>query len=101
MMFDLNLSGMDGLELCKVFRRQAATESVPIVILTARSSELDRVLAFEFGANDYIMKPFCAREVVLHVGKQLRQTQPIEAREEVFQLREILLDLARRTVKVA
>jgi two-component system phosphate regulon response regulator PhoB len=58
------------------------------------------VLAFEFGANDYIIKPFSPREVVLRVGKQLRYRERIEAPEELFKFGEIVVDLMRHTVKV-
>lgn len=97
---DLNLPGIDGLELCKTLRQQAATEATPILILTARNSEIDRVLAFEVGANDYITKPFSPREVVLRVGKQLRQTGPRPPEEDVLQFGEVLLDRARHIVTV-
>ena len=97
---DLNLPQMDGLELCKLLRQQALTEKVPVVILTARNSEVDRVLAFEFGANDYITKPFNPREVVLRVGKQLHHSGPLKIESEILKMGEVLVDRGRHTVTV-
>ena len=99
---DLNLPQMDGLELCKILRQQVITETVPVVILTARNSEVDRVLAFEFGANDYITKPFNPREVILRVGKQLHHPGPANGDEEddVIKMGDVLVDRGRHMVKV-
>ena len=72
-LLDVMLPGLDGLEVCKLLRRDAATCSIPIVMLTARATEIDRVLGLELGADDYITKPFSARELVLRVKKLLHR----------------------------
>jgi DNA-binding response OmpR family regulator len=69
---DLNLPGMDGIDLCRVLRRES---SVPIIMLTARVEETDRLIGLEVGADDYIIKPFSPRELVARVRAVLRRTQ--------------------------
>ncbi|MER7800014.1 response regulator transcription factor [Streptomyces parvulus] len=74
---DLMLPGMDGLEVC---RRLRATGPVPVVMLTARGDEDDRILGLEVGADDYVTKPFSPRELVLRVESVLRRTRPATGR---------------------
>lgn len=69
---DLNLPGMDGLDVCRALRRQS---NVPIIMLTARVEETDRLIGLELGADDYIVKPFSPRELVARVRAVLRRTQ--------------------------
>ena len=66
---DLMLPEIDGLEVCKMLRRDPATARIPIIMLTAKAAEIDRVLGLELGAEDYITKPFSPRELVLRVQK--------------------------------
>ena len=73
---DLMLPGVDGLEVTRTLKRDAATSRVPIVMLTARGEEVDRIVGLELGADDYISKPFSPREVVLRVKAVLRRLQP-------------------------
>jgi two-component system, OmpR family, phosphate regulon response regulator PhoB len=75
-LLDLMLPGMDGLELTRLLKRDGATARVPIVMLTARGEEIDRIVGLELGADDYITKPFSPREVVLRVKAVLRRHQP-------------------------
>src|SRR5271166_3481734 len=74
-LLDVMLPEMDGLEVCKMLRRDPATSSIPIIMLTARATEIDRVLGLELGADDYVTKPFSVRELVLRV-KKLLSRQP-------------------------
>ncbi|RLT42550.1 MAG: DNA-binding response regulator [Chloroflexi bacterium] len=69
---DLNLPGMDGLDVCRALRRES---SVPVIMLTARAEETDRLIGLELGADDYIVKPFSPRELVARVRAVLRRTQ--------------------------
>jgi len=62
-LLDLNLPGMDGLEVCRMIRRQATTAHIPIIIVSARADEVDRVLGLEMGADDYVVKPFSLKEL--------------------------------------
>jgi DNA-binding response OmpR family regulator len=72
-LLDLNLPGMDGLEVCRMIRRQATTAHVPIIIVSARADELDRVLGLEMGADDYLVKPFSLKELAARCKVALRR----------------------------
>jgi DNA-binding response OmpR family regulator len=73
LVLDLNLPGMDGAELCRLLRARPATAQLPIVMLTARTDESDRVLGLDLGADDYITKPFSPRELAARVRAVLRR----------------------------
>jgi two-component system, OmpR family, response regulator ResD len=79
---DLMLPGIDGLEVCRRLRRDRG--DLPVVMLTARGEEEDRVLGLEVGADDYVTKPFSARELVLRVQSVLRRAQPTPATPELL-----------------
>ena len=72
-LLDLNLPGMDGLEVCRMIRRQAITAHVPIIIVSARADEVDRVLGLEMGADDYMVKPFSLKELAARCRVALRR----------------------------
>jgi two-component system, OmpR family, phosphate regulon response regulator PhoB len=80
-LLDLMLPDLSGLEICKTLKASASTCDVPILMLTARGEEIDRVLGFELGAEDYITKPFSVRELLLRVQAVLRRTQVAKAPE--------------------
>ena len=75
-LLDLMLPGVDGLTICKQIRE---TSNVPIIMVTARVEEIDRLLGLEFGADDYICKPYSPREVIARVKAVLRRAQPVNA----------------------
>jgi two-component system phosphate regulon response regulator PhoB len=77
-LLDLMLPGLDGLELARTLKRNEQTASIPIIVLTAKSEEVDRIVGLELGADDYITKPFSPREVVLRVKAVLRRVRPPE-----------------------
>src|SRR5437016_6011126 len=70
---DLMLPDVDGIEVCRSLRSHDISEHIPIVMLTARSEEIDRVVGFELGADDYVMKPFSPRELILRVKSIFRR----------------------------
>ena len=72
---DLNLPDVDGLTICRELRREPSTKSIPILMLTARGSERDRITGLELGADDYLTKPFAIRELIARVASILRRTQ--------------------------
>jgi two-component system alkaline phosphatase synthesis response regulator PhoP len=72
---DLMLPGIDGLNICKIMRSEGRTLSIPIIILTAKGTELDVVLGLEFGADDYVIKPFSIRELIARVKAVLRRSE--------------------------
>ena len=90
-LLDLNLPGQDGLDVCRSLRRLG---NVPIIMLTARTEEMDRLIGLELGADDYISKPFSPREVVARVRAVLRRTQGSLASENLLQAGALQLDLA-------
>ena len=95
---DLMLPEMDGLDVCKALRRDAATAKIPIIMLTAKAAELDRVLGLELGADDYITKPFSTRELVLRVKKLLNRTESGEASADKLKVGELVIDKPRHLV---
>lgn len=99
-LLDLMLPEVDGLEVCKILRRDSATSSLPIIMVTAKAGELDRVLGLELGADDYVTKPFSPRELVLRVKNLLRRRQATEEKAERVQAHELLIDLPRHLVSV-
>jgi two-component system phosphate regulon response regulator PhoB len=99
-LLDLMLPGLDGLELTRLLRRDGATARVPIVMLTAKGEEVDRIVGLELGADDYITKPFSPREVVLRVKAVLRRRHPEETAAEALDVGEIHLDLAAHRLEV-
>jgi two-component system alkaline phosphatase synthesis response regulator PhoP len=90
-LLDLNLPGQDGLDVCRSLRRLG---NVPIIMLTARTEEMDRLIGLEMGADDYISKPFSPREVVARVRAVLRRTQGSLVSETLLQAGALQLDLA-------
>ena len=72
-LLDLNLPGMDGLEVCRMIRRQQSTAHVPIIIVSARAEEMDRVVGLEMGADDYVVKPFSMKELAARCRAALRR----------------------------
>ncbi len=97
---DPMLPGIDGLELTRMLKRDSATAKLPIVMLTARGEELDRIVGLELGADDYIAKPFSPREVVLRVKAVLRRFQHEEGASELLELGGIQLDIAGHQLRV-
>ena len=73
---DLMLPDVSGLEVCRSLKSNPATRSIPVVMVTAKSAEVDRVVGFELGADDYVVKPFSVRELLLRVQAVLRRSQP-------------------------
>lgn len=97
---DLILPDRAGLDLCRALRRENNTAAVPIIIASACADETDRVVALELGADDYVTKPFNARELVLRARKLLRQMQIANADQPSIYFRGLTIDLARHTVSV-
>jgi DNA-binding response OmpR family regulator len=90
-LLDLNLPGMDGLEVCRLIRRQSSTAQVPIIIISARAEEMDRVLGLEMGADDYVVKPFSLKELAARCRVALRRAEsggePLKAyQDENFEI---------------
>jgi len=95
---DLMLPEVDGLEVCKMLRRDPATAAVPIIMLTAKAAEIDRVLGLELGADDYNTKPFSPRELVLRIKKSLQRGRVAEEGPEALKFGELVIDSPRHIV---
>jgi len=98
-LLDLMLPEMDGLEVCKLLRRDAKTSAIPIIMLTARASEIDRIVGLELGAADYVPKPFSPRELVLRVKKRLEQSSGKSAKS-TYAFGPLQVDVSRHLVTV-
>ncbi|MEI6052715.1 MAG: response regulator [Opitutaceae bacterium] len=98
---DLMLPEVDGLEVCKILRRDPNTASIPIIMLTARAAEMDRVLGLELGADDYVTKPFSPRELLLRIKKLLGRAQSSEDASSELKMGELTLDVARHEVTIS
>lgn len=100
-LLDLMLPEMDGFEVFKALRRDPVTEGIPVLVVSARTSELDRVLAFELGADDYITKPFSPRELVLRLRRSLDRHHPLPGQSaERISIEELAIDLPGHRVLV-
>ncbi len=93
-LLDLMLPGLDGLELCRILKRDPRTEGIPLLMLTAKGEEVDRIVGLELGADDYVTKPFSPREVVLRVKAILRRRGEPRAAGEWLEVGELRLDVA-------
>jgi two-component system phosphate regulon response regulator PhoB len=103
-LLDLMLPDLSGTEVCRRLRRQESTRSVPVLMLTAKGEEVDRVVGFEVGADDYVVKPFSPRELVLRVDAILRRatrTEDDDAASEAIETGSLHIDVPRHSVRVA
>ena len=96
---DLMLPGMDGLEVCRRLRGDPATAALPIIMLTAKADEVDRVVGLELGADDYLAKPFSTKELVARVRAVLRRSRPGQT-ARALSVGGVSLDPARHAVTV-
>jgi DNA-binding response OmpR family regulator len=98
---DLMLPKMPGLEVCKLLKSDPATRHIPIMMLTAKAEEIDRIVGLEFGADDYVTKPFSPREVILRIRAILRRGGNGQGGDERLTAGPITIDPARHEVSVA
>ena len=96
-LLDLMLPGMDGVEVCKEIRRDNIISNVPIIMLTAKSEEIDKILGLELGADDYITKPFSIRELSARIKALLRRSN-VKYDNEILRFGNITLNLQTREV---
>ena len=94
---DLMLPKLSGLEVCRILKSDVATSQIPILMLTAKAEEIDRIVGLEFGADDYVTKPFSPREVVLRIRAIFRHG---EKPDESLSAGPVSIDLARHQVRV-
>jgi two-component system phosphate regulon response regulator PhoB len=97
---DLMLPEMDGKDVCRALKANPNTQSIPILILTAKAEEVDRVIGFELGADDYVTKPFSPRELVLRVKAIQRRKETPDERDKTILVGDLLIDIDRHQVFV-
>ena len=95
-LLDLNLPGMDGVEVCRRIRKKS---DIPVIMLTARDTEIDKIIGLEIGADDYVTKPFSARELVARVKAVLRRSQDRPTDRRVIEIAGWEIDSGRREVR--
>lgn len=100
LLLDLMLPGMDGLDVCKEIKRNKETSKTSIIMLTAKSEELDKILGLELGADDYITKPFSIRELLARVKAVLRRSNADEISEEIYEVGRLKVDFERHEVLI-
>jgi two-component system, OmpR family, alkaline phosphatase synthesis response regulator PhoP len=95
---DRMLPGLDGLEICRALRADAELGAIPILMLTARAEEVDRIAGFETGADDYVTKPFSPKELVARIGALLRRIRRGPGDEKVLRYGSLVVDVERHVV---
>lgn len=98
---DIMLPGIDGLSVCRLMRQDDRTRDIPVIMLSARGQELDRVLGLELGADDYMVKPFSVRELVARVKARLRRSTSGQEHRGSIRFGELVVDPDRLTVEMA
>jgi DNA-binding response OmpR family regulator len=98
LILDRMLPGLDGLEVCRAMRSDPTTAAVPIIMLTARAEESDRIVGLELGADDYVTKPFSPKELVARVNALLRRAKRQPADDRILRFHSLSLDLDRHIV---
>jgi two-component system alkaline phosphatase synthesis response regulator PhoP len=97
MLLDLMLPGMDGLDVCKEIRKDSSMSNMPIIMITAKGEEIDKIIGLELGADDYITKPFSVRELVARIKAILRRTT-IQLVEKTFKVGNLAIDFGKHEV---
>ena len=93
-LLDLMLPGIDGLEVCKSLKNERKTANIPIIMLTAKSQETDKVIGLELGADDYITKPFSPRELIARIKAVLRRSRERDRLPEIFKAGDLTIDFS-------
>ena len=99
-LLDLMLPGIQGLEVCKILRNKAETSSIPIIMLTAKGDEVDKVLGLEIGADDYVTKPFSIKELLARIRALLRRSEPVKGKAKIFEYGGLRIDFESHKVTV-
>lgn len=98
-LLDILLPDLDGLEICRRLRADDRLSAIPVIFLTAKAEEIDRILGLEIGADDYVVKPFSPRELVARARAVLRRRERVPRKTEVIRVGELRLDA--RTLEVS
>ena len=98
---DVMLPGLSGLEVCRALRAEKPTSTIPIIMVTARAEETDRIIGLEIGADDYLAKPFSPNELVARIRALMRRAKRSEPEEPTLRFASLTMDLSRHTVSDA
>jgi len=99
-LLDLMLPGIDGLEVCKELKSERKTASIPVIMLTAKSQESDKVVGLELGADDYVTKPFSPRELIARIKAILRRAKDKDKSLEILKIGDLTMDLSKISVTI-
>ena len=99
-LLDLMLPGVDGLEVCKQLKLERKTAAIPVIMLTAKAQEADKIVGLELGADDYITKPFSPRELIARIKAVLRRGKENEKLPEILKFEDLVIDFSRIVVLV-
>ena len=99
-LLDIMLPGMSGMDICKVLKGKEKTARIPVIMMTAKGEEIDRVVGFEVGADDYVIKPFSPRELLLRIKAVLRRYGSVEMINKIINVGPISIDTDRHIVAV-
>ncbi|MCX5711345.1 MAG: response regulator transcription factor [Candidatus Omnitrophica bacterium] len=99
-LLDLMLPGVDGLEVCKELKKERTTSGIPIIMLTAKSRESDKIVGLELGADDYVTKPFSPRELIARIKAVTRRAKDKEKMPEVLKIGDLGIDFSKIAVMV-
>ena len=99
-LLDLMLPEMDGLDVCKAIKNEAKTSHIPIIILTAKAQETDKIVGLELGADDYITKPFSPRELIARIKAVLRRMKEKDKLPEVLRIGDLTIDFSKIMVSI-
>ncbi len=99
-LLDLMLPGIDGLEVCRLLRSHSATQAIPVIMLTAKNTEIDQVVGLELGASDYVAKPFSVKVLLARLKNALRSTGPGRSERKVLKAAGMVLDRERHSLVV-
>ena len=98
LILDVMLPGMSGLEVCRALRADPATSAIPIIMVTARAEETDRIIGLDIGADDYLAKPFSPNELVARIRALMRRSKRAEPESATIRFGSLVMDLERHTV---
>ena len=100
-LLDLMLPAISGVEICKILKKSEKTSRIPIIILTAKGEEIDRVVGFEVGADDYVVKPFSNRELMLRIKAVLRRGEQERQSDKIIRIGSLCIDTSRHAITCA
>jgi two-component system alkaline phosphatase synthesis response regulator PhoP len=97
---DLMLPVIDGIEVCKIIRRTEATRTIPVIMLTAKGAETDKIFGLEIGADDYVTKPFSVKELTARVKALIRRSENLQNVGEIIKIKNMVIDTVQHIITI-